>query len=895
MGLVLDVGNGVPPLRYQVRRLEEVAGEDALVIRVTHTAKAVYCYKEDAEDTVPVQDMVPIVRVQHASVELVGLIDEPVRPPVEQSPVEILQTLVEYTTMYGTGVPAVGVGADEPGDDDGGLEPLDCFQILDTGLSQQENPDGLGPKSTPAQIKDAITAIMNFMAKLEARGNQYGILGSGTNAAALRTTNFQRTLLRMQLAYGAALSIINLRAAQQSDYDVSRVNHGGYSVVAASSVPTMGPRGMVTPRVKPEVVLMDKVLQYCALNSLRHVKRVVYVEQRVPPSTNLRWRTAKCVECGKVSMSVMYARRDTRDLLCIRHALEAVEAGGHHNVENVVFQCAANHRGQDLSPEMRMATAGKPLWRVNPRQSATQTGTKTWVPDLRSPAAGEDVLGAEQPDSTADLVRRVLDRRMYDRNTWETYLGNKGMVEHLASHLAESSDPAFPHHTPKTLLFAFANGVYAVQEGVSGVFYTHDELPQSHGEAGAINFINEFFDPMWTVQPLDTLAVPGYDDILRTQNYTADSVAFLDALLGRQLFKAGVLDDWAVAPVLLGTAGSGKSTIAKALMMLVREQNVGLLPSNCEEQYAVASLVGKVMVMCTEMKEGFKLPLSVLLCMITGDPVSVHAKYKDVFDKSSWDSHVMLMGNVIPLSWLADPGGSMERRAMVFRLDTKPATQDPTIQNRFFQNLGPFLVRITRSYKELAVRVKEANRQGKFFRNFMPRQVASFQAMFKSQTSVSAAFLDHLMQSYDVGFVNVQPIALPQDEELMELFKYMREAVMPGGTLRFPGLDFKQEVIQNQVQAAGLGRHMTLDQFQAAVKQFRVPFKQLEALFSQWWRDTNPAGRGAGSAKVPSVVGTLDEIGLVVSTDASHHPASTRFVFGLRARPDDQMLLDGMM
>jgi hypothetical protein len=88
---------------------------------------------------------------------------------------------------------------------------------------------------------------------------------------------------------------------------------------------------------------------------------------------------------------------------------------------------------------------------------------------------------------------------------------------------------------------------------------------------------------------------------------------------------------------------------------------------------------------------------------------------------------------------------------------------------------------------------------------------------------------------------------------------------------------------------------MTLDQFQAAVKQFRVPFKQLEALFSQWWRDTNPAGRGAGSAKVPSVVGTLDEIGLVVSTDASHHPASTRFVFGLRARPDDQMLLDGMM
>ena len=508
-------------------------------------------------------------------------------------------------------------------------------------------------------------------------------------------------------------------------------------------------------------------------------------------------------------------------------------------------------------------------------------------------------MGADQPETTLDLVRRVLDRRMFDRDTWTMFMGQRGISEHLATHLAKSIDPAFPEHHPKTQLFAFANGLYSVTDNK---FRPYDKVPSTWAGAGAINFISEFFDPLWTVQPLDTLAVPGYDDILRTQNYEADTVAFLDAFLGRQLFRLGVLDKWGLAPVLLGTAGSGKSTIAKALMMLVREQNVGQLPSNCEEQYAVASLVGKIMVMCTEMKEGFKLPLNVLQCMITGDPVSVHAKYKDVFDKSSWDSHVLMVGNVIPASWRADQGGAMERRAVVFRLDTKPATQDPTIQTRFFQNLGPFLVRITRTYKDLAARVNAAHEHGRFIKDFVPRQVASFHAMFKSETSISAAFMDHLLSSsFDIGFTNaLPPIVLTQDDQLMELYRYMRDAVVPsarGNLPRFPGITFGQKVIELKVDEVVPGATMTQAQFQVKVKEMRVTLKDLNHNFTNWWKDTKPGGP-PGTSKPPLLATILAELGLIKTTDALHHPANEQFVFGIHRRAnsaDDANLLDAMM
>lgn len=890
LALVLSVDSHVPPIRYQTRKIEEVGKDDAFVLKITHTIRPVFCFKDDDQECT-IDDAAERVRVLHADVELIGLIDEPIKPAVEQAPTEVLQTLAEYTELYG----AMGDDGDAGGPPaDDGVPPLTCFEILETGLSHHENPVGLSENSTPTQLKDAITALMSFMATLEAKGRLYEILGNTTASAVRRTTDFQRTLLRLQLAYGSALALANLRAAQCKDYDVTRVNYGGYSVVEGAALAAgPGQGGRKGPRgPKPEVDLMDKMLQYCALNALRHVKAVVYIEQCVPEALNVRWRPAKCTVCGEYSMAVMYARKDTREALCATHALEAVDQRDEFlNIENVVFRCAASF-GSNPPPDLRMATAGKPKWLIEKWPSGTVTSTKTWVPDMGVGAEASDVMGADQPETTKDLVRRVMDRRMFDRDMWATFVGNRGITDHLANHLAQSIDPAFPVHKPKTQLFSFVNGLYSVADNR---FRFMDKIPSQWAKGGAINFIPEFFDPLWTVQPLDTLGVPGYDEILKTQGYAADTVRFLDAFLGRQLFKLGDRDTWQLAPVLLGTAGSGKSTIAKALMMLVREQNVGQLPSNCEEQYAVASLVGKVMVMCTEMKEGFKLPISVLQCMITGDPVSVHAKFKDVFDKASWDSHCLLVGNVIPFSWRADAGGAMERRVVVFRMDTKPATQDPTIQTRFFQNLGPFLVRITRAYKQLTDTVRDAAPQGKFIKDFVPRQVAAFHAMFKSETSISAAFLDFLLLTFDIGCMNAQPpIVLDQDKDLMELYRFMQDA-QANGVKRFHTVRSGQEKIQRQMEAAVVGTRLPLAACHDMVKEYRVPVKELETMYQGWWKDTNPGGKGPGGSKAPPLHTIMEDIGLVVTTDAEARPSTQRFVYGLRRRPDDGDLLAAMM
>ena len=883
LGLLFREGD-LPPIRFQTRKIVEAGGEDPLVLRIQHTALPVWWYKEDeTQGGLSITDISSRVRVCTTSVELIGLMDEPIRPPVEQTPTEVLQTLVEYTDM-------LGLSPDAEDDD----TALNCFQILELGFSANENPEGLNEKSTPAQIKEAITVIMTFLSVLEAKGRHYGILGNSTTAAIQRTADFQRTLTRMQLAYGAARALGDLRASQSPDYDVTRLNYSGYTVVEASAAAT-GPRGRggrnnAPVAQRPEIVLYDKLLRHCALHSLRHVKGTVYVEQRIPEHLNLRWAPRKCSMCPENSMSVMYAYKDTKELLCIEHMQQACAADP-SRVENTIFTSAANY-GRAVPHEMRMKTAAKPQWLIATRPAATRSGTKTWIPDMAVPSENEDIMGAEQPESTADLVRRVLDQRMMDRDQWATFIGNRGIASHLADNLAKSLDPAFPEHHPKTQLFAFLNGLYSVQENR---FRPYDKLPSSWAATGAINFLPEWFDPMWTVKPLDTLGVPGYDDILKTQNFEEDTVAFLDAFLGRQLFRRGLLEDWQVAPVLLGTAGSGKSTIAKALMTLVREHNVGQLPSNCEEQYAVASLVGKIMVMCTEMKEGFKLPISVLQCMIVGDPVSVHAKYKDVFDKSEWDSHVLLVGNVIPLSWRQDVGGAMERRVVLFRLDIKPSTQDPTIQTRFFQNLGPFLVRITRAYRQLVAKVEDGFGQGKFLHHFTPRQVAAFHAMFRTETSISAAFLAHLLQSFELGFINASaPLVLEDDEELIEFYRYLKDAVVAGGK-RFPGVHFTQQRIQEAVDAIHPFTRWTPDACASMAKECRVPYKELEGLYNMWCRDATPAGgRGAAANKPLALSLVLDEIGLVVSSDAENR-LSQRYVYGLRKRADDGNLYDGIM
>jgi hypothetical protein len=823
---------------------------------------------EDDEAMGLMVDLVAECRSPGALVTLRGLTQNVARPPCEQTPCELLETLSEF-------VGAWGLQEGRP------MAPEHCYDILQAGCLEEDGAGRLGPASPREALQAAALVLYKLLSDMEAVGRACGVFGDGTGQAVARTNQLNLTLLRVSLALGSAECLANLREAMSPDYDISLPNCHGYSVVPRKGT-----------RKTPKVEMLEHLLDYCAVRGLRHQGDMVFAEQCVPPAVDLRWRGAACRApgCGVEGPEVMFdavgppgAPGVHAGPLCLDHAAAAIQGG--LQVVNVVFQTGATWGADDAL--RRTATAKRPRWLVNTYPASCRTPTKTWVPEVRR-GMGLNT----RPRTCGDLVVDALDVRQQNRVMWETYVSAGNARVALQDYLRETQDPKFPLHTPMTCLFAFNNGMYSIEENR---FCPYGALPNRWATQGAINFVAEHFDPLWTRQPLDALGVPGYDDILRTQGYKPDTVAYLDAFLGRLLYPAKKYDHWQLAIVFLGTAGSGKSSVARAVAMLLRDQNVGNLPSNCEEQWAVATLTGKICVMCTEMKQDFRLPNSVLQTMIAGEPVTVHEKFKNAFDIESWESQLMLVGNVMPTAWYVDEGSPMQRRAMVFHANIKPSSQDPSIQARFYGNLGPFLVRISRRYMELVARVDASRDAGGkcHARDFMPDQVVAFNNAFKNETSTAAVFLDHLLSMYDLGFRDdFAPgavVDLTKDAQLVEFFKYMREARAAAGagtTPRFPQVDLP-EALSLAVHAAAPGTLLTRQGLEEYVLEKRVPLRTLKNIYGSWWKEsvaqTGGAGGRGGRAAAPDFNNILREIGLPVCVDMDGSPTE-RFVFGISVR-----------
>ena len=215
---------------------------------------------------------------------------------------------------------------------------------------------------------------------------------------------------------------------------------------------------------------------------------------------------------------------------------------------------------------------------------------------------------------------------------------------------------------------------------------------------------------------------------------------WLDVFVGRMFFRLGARDDWQKILIITGQGATGKSTIAKALQRCVGERNVGNIPSNCEAQWALANIQSKTMWMCTEMKANFRLDMSVMQNMVSGDPVTIHQKFKDAVDVPTWMTHGFLVGNEFPTAWLSDAGGALTRRAAPFRFN-KAGDGKPSIQTDFYNNLAPFLVRTTRAYLTAA---------GKYKGNLdLPEELERYQKEFQITTTPFFQFLNDTSFGYD--------------------------------------------------------------------------------------------------------------------------------------------------
>lgn len=266
-------------------------------------------------------------------------------------------------------------------------------------------------------------------------------------------------------------------------------------------------------------------------------------------------------------------------------------------------------------------------------------------------------------------------------------------LETLSKYLLRSRHAAFPEVLPDRALFAFRNGVYDI---VNNKFAEYGPGNPYAGKC-VVNYVNGVIHDRWLRDDPSTIAVPGYDDMLASQDYGPDMRHWMDTVLGRLFFPLGKYDKWDKIPFIKGFAATGKSTIVKMLAKLYGESNVGYIDSNCEEKYPVAHLVGKFMWACLEVKAQFRLPTNVLQSMITGENVVVAEKFKTAF-AMLWDIAGLMVGNELPQAFMSDVGNALQRRFLMLAFDIQPATQDPTVATRFEESLAPFFVRIVRTY-----------------------------------------------------------------------------------------------------------------------------------------------------------------------------------------------------
>ena len=344
--------------------------------------------------------------------------------------------------------------------------------------------------------------------------------------------------------------------------------------------------------------------------------------------------------------------------------------------------CAEHGAGRIGVRDLRYGTDGKLLPGEYTERSFC---TKAFRPKMQASGV---------PWTITNWIHHTLDATTR-RSLWKKFISNyNSILKMCEGYLRQGYDKSFPIFIPNKRYISFANGIYNFW---ANEFYAYgeDALP----DICSVNFVDLPFDPEWTRMPLQHggLAVDGYSDIVNSQKYDADMTTWLDVFFGRLFFPIGEFDTWEKLMVIKGWAATGKSTIAKGIARLLGEVNIGYVASNCEEQWALASVHDKLLWLCLELKSNFRLPTGTIQSMASGEVVVVNEKYKTAFDKV-WSTQGLLVGNELPVAWTTDAMNALVRRVVPFPFDLPPATQDSTVSSRFMADVPKFLVRVTRMY-----------------------------------------------------------------------------------------------------------------------------------------------------------------------------------------------------
>ena len=277
-----------------------------------------------------------------------------------------------------------------------------------------------------------------------------------------------------------------------------------------------------------------------------------------------------------------------------------------------------------------------------------------------------------------------------------TASGNNAKL--AVEHLSSCSDYQFPFLKKDRSVFSFRNGVYLAREDRFYRFGSPDE-PLSDRVVAA-KFFDADLDTFDGAANWRDIPTPHLQCIMDYQAWPADVCDWMYVILGRLLYDVNERDGWQVVPFLLGSASSGKSTVAlKVAKVFYEHADVGVMSNNIERQFGISAFWDKFLYCAPEIKGDLKVEQAEFQSIVSGESVQIAAKHKKAFTVE-WTTPGIMAGNEVPQ--FTDNAGSVQRRFLVFSFTKAVVNGDMKLADKLGREMPTILLKCNRAYLEAA-------------------------------------------------------------------------------------------------------------------------------------------------------------------------------------------------
>lgn len=312
----------------------------------------------------------------------------------------------------------------------------------------------------------------------------------------------------------------------------------------------------------------------------------------------------------------------------------------------------------------------------------------------------EEVLINGYP-TNAYRIRSTIEEYLYEARYpvenpkgIDAFTSKSKLLGRVRKHLEKvDNDDRFPTLERSQTQWSFENGIYC---GNTDRFWRYDDVltyenpfsPFVRGVASArfiaLEFPEKLMQNPYTCHP-ERINVDSFRQIFDAQQFSEEQIKWIWILIGRLYHPVGSKDDWNVMLWLKGLAGTGKSTILRAIANAYELSDVVILGNTEEEEeekdFDLKILRGKFLISASDMTQS--VDEDTFQTMVDGY------------------GHPQMIGisNGFPNNWVDSEDAIMPRvMGLCFKYSIPPDQRDTRLDERALADLPSIIVKANRHY-----------------------------------------------------------------------------------------------------------------------------------------------------------------------------------------------------